>query len=394
MGVKRKKARVECYLLALAIVVVVLAICYWNIGEIASLYYRYFPEAMPDTWFLFALMAVVIVIACVNALLKSWRIGSLEVMLLMVLSFALIGAFIGYVFGYFWQIDEYPLWQHTMLAMMGLGAIVSVVCLLIPDSSIASKGLTEVDAYNEPRLYSIMEGLCEKADCPMPHLYVSEQNEFNAYAFGKYGKKRGIVVMRPLMDLLDDDELEAVLGHEMSHIMHRDVPLMVVASTCARTLSVFASVMGLLALISGLMIGAGAASTSSRKSNDGSGLVFLFILVILIPIVIVGAILYISVPLAAVTMAPGLSRRREYGADEGSAMITGKPMSLATALVKMDVAYAKIGTSLKPGVTTDLMISSPFVKSKMKLKERLLSSHPSTEERVKRLKALDGKLNG
>ena len=394
MDVKRKRAGVGRYLLALIFILLVSAICYRYRSEIESAYYSYFPEALPDTWFLFVLIALILVLVCVNTLLKSWRIGSVEVLLLMVLSFALIGAFIGYVFGYIWQIDEYPLWQHTMLAMMGLGAIVSVVCLLIPDSSRATKGLMEVDRSNEPRLFRIMEGLCEKADCPMPSLYVSEANEFNAYAFGKYSKKRGIVVMRPLMELLDDDELEAVLGHELTHIMHRDVPLMVVASTCARTLCIFSLVMGILALISGLMIGASASASSSRRNNDGAGLVFLAILLIFIPVVIVGAVLYVSVPLAAVTMAPGLSRKREYGADEGSAMITGKPMKLASALMKMEAVYAKVGTDLKPGTTTDLMIANPFVRSKMKLKERLLSTHPTTEERVKRLEILDRKLNG
>ncbi len=381
------------YVLALLLILIVLVICYTNQNKLRSLYYTYFPDALPDTWYLFALIAIIIVIACVNALVKSWRIGSLEVVLLMIMSFALIGAFIGYVFGFVWQIDEYPLWQHTMLAMMGLGAIVSVVCLLIPDSSRATNGLTKVDSTNEPRLFSIMEGLCEKAGCPMPNLYISEQIEYNAYAFGKYGKNRGIVIMRPMLDLLDDDELESVLGHELSHILHKDVPLMTVASTCARTLSVFALVMGLLALISGVMIG-GAASSSSSKNNGGAGFVFFIILLILIPIVIVGAILYVSVPLAAVTMAPGLSRKREYGADEGSAMITRKPLKLASALKKIDILYSNVGTSLKPGVTTDMMIANPFVKTKMKLSDKLLMWHPSTEDRVKRLTELDKKLNG
>jgi len=91
-------------------------------------------------------------------------------------------------------------------------------------------------------------------------------------------------------------------------------------------------------------------------------------------------------------MAPGLSRSREFGADEGSAMITGNPLALASALTKMDLAYTMIKTGLKPGTRTDLMIIDPFDPKKMKLKDRLLRSHPGTADRVKRLEMLDKKM--
>lgn len=99
-----------------------LASVFWLLrDQIKEFYDCYLAYALPGTWLLVALVAAVIIIPCINAVLKSWRASSLEVVLLMTLSFALIGAFIGYVFGFFWQIDEFPLWQHTMLAMMGLG---------------------------------------------------------------------------------------------------------------------------------------------------------------------------------------------------------------------------------------------------------------------------------
>lgn len=379
---------------AAVLLIAALALVFWLLrDQIKQLYDCCLADTLPGTWLLCALILAVIIIPCINAILKSWRASSLEVMLLMTLSFALIGVFIGYVFGFFWQIDEFPLWQHTMLAMMGLGALAAVVCLLFPDPDPSKvKGLTKVYQSNEPRLYSIMEGLCEKAGCSMPPLYIDERKELNAYTFGKYRSRQGIVVMRPMLDILDDDELEGILGHELSHMLHRDVALMTSASTCARVLCAFSMVVGIVSLVGTAILGASASSSSRKSSSGGEGMLFLILLVVFIPIIIVGAVLYIAVPLAAVTMAPGLSRSREFGADEGSAMITGNPLALASALTKMDLAYSMVKTGLKPGTRTDLMIIDPFDPKKMKIKDRLLRSHPTTADRVKRLEALDNKM--
>ena len=371
-----------------------LASVFWLLRDrMREFYDCYLAYALPGTWLLVALVAAAIIIPCINAVLKSWRASSLEVVLLMTLSFALIGAFIGYVFGFFWQIDEFPLWQHTMLAMMGLGALAAVVCLLYPDPDPSKmEGLTKVDRNNEPRLYSIMEGLCGKAGCPMPPLYIDERKELNAYTFGKYKSRQGIVIMRPMLAFLEDDEIEGILGHELSHMLHRDVALMTSASTCARVLCAFSVVVGIVSLVGTAILGASASSSSKKSSDGGEGILFLILLVIFIPIIIVGAVLYLAVPLAAVTMAPGLSRSREFGADEGSAMITGNPLALASALTKMDLAYTMIKTGLKPGTRADLMIIDPFDPKKMKIKDRLLRSHPGTADRVKRLEMLDKKM--
>lgn len=381
------------YPAALLFIAAIALICWLLRGQIKEYYEFYFPDALPGTWLLCALIASAFILPCLNAIMRSWQMSSIEVMLLMTLSFALVGAFIGYVFGFFWQIDEFPLWQHTMLAMMGLGALAATACLLYPDPDPSkAKGLTRVYESNEPRLWSIMKGLCEKADCPMPPLYIDERMEFNAYTFGKYRSRQGIVIMRPMLDILEDDELEGVLGHELSHMLHRDVALMTSASTCARVLCWFSVVVGIVSLVGSAILGASASSSSRKSSGGGEGMLFLMLLVIFIPIIIVGAVLYLAVPLAAVTMAPGLSRSREYGADEGSAKITGKPLALASALLKIEVYYATISTQLKPGTRTDLMIFDPLNPKKLKIKDRLLRSHPSTVDRVKRLEDLEKKM--
>ena len=350
-------------------------------------------DVVPGMWVMLALLISVAAIPILNAFLESWRIDSLEVVLMTVLAFASVGFFIGFVFGYFYQIDEYPLWQHTMLIMLGLGAAVSAACLIVPDRRFdAEKGFSMVTDYNYPRLNSIYDGLCRKAGVrERPPLYVGNWDSFNAFAFGKYRSRQGTVVLEPLLRMLDDDEIEGVLGHELSHLLHHDIAVTTVTSTCARALTAFSVVMGIAALASSFILGAGG-STSSK--NSGGGFVYLFMLVILLPVIIVGAVLWASVSLAMIAMAPGMSRSREYGADEGSAMITGKPMALASALRKLEHANRVSGTSLKPGVTTDQMIGDPFVGTRMRLKERLLSTHPSTDDRIRRLEALEKKLHG
>lgn len=390
----KRKAAVAIILLA----VVVIA-CYVERARIRAFYAEHFPDALPGMWYVMLLIAAIVVSVAANRFLKSWRVSSLEVMLLMVLSFGLIGAFVGLVFGYFWQIDEYPLWQHCMVAMTAVGALAALICLLIPERDReGEKGYMRVDPTNDPRLYGIMEDLCVKAGCEMPPLYLLDIDVCNAYAFGKFGKHTGIIVTRPLREMMDDDELEGILGHELTHIRHHDVAVMTMASTCARVLCVFSAVMGVMAMVAGAILASGGSSTSRTRpgsnASGGAAIVYFMMLIALIPVVITGIVLYASVPLAAVTMAPGLSRSREYGADEGSALITGKPMALASALMKLDDYSRGHRTSVKPSAVTDRMIADPFLGTKLKLKDRLLRSHPTTADRVRRLQALEKRING
>lgn len=376
-----------------AIIAVVVAACFQYRYYITDWLRPYLGNVVPEMWIMAALVLSAIVLPIVNAVMRSWRISSLEVLLLMIISFALVGAFIGYIFGFFYMIDEYPLWQHAMLAMMAVGAVAAVACLLVPDPKFSpGNGFVEVDEDTDPRLHAIFSDLCGKAGVEPPPLYIWNAKSYNALAFEKYRKRQGIIILAPMLDIMDDDELEGILGHELSHLIHRDSAVMSVASICARTLAAFSCVMGILALISSAILGS-AGSSKSSKSGD-AGMLYLLMVVALIPIVIVGAVLWISVPLAMVVMVPGISRTREYGADEGSAMITGKPLALASALLKLDEANRRIRTSLRPGVTADLMISDPFSGSRMKLKERLMSTHPSIADRVIRLEALNAKMKG
>lgn len=390
---ERGKGRIVA---GIAVLAVLVAVLYHYRYRIEWFYYDHFPEAVPGTWLLFALIAAVAAIAIANAFMRSWRLSTLNVLLLMTLSFALIGAFIGLVFGRFYQPDNGALWQDCMLFMMGIGFLASVGCLLFPEKDLSRiKGLVLATPQNEPGLYEMMGGLCDMAGHPRVPVYVWDIPEYNAFAFGRFQGKQGIVVFRPLMDLLDDDELEGILGHELSHILHHDRIVNSVSSACGRTLSALALVWGFLAMMAAAFLGSGVQSASkSRSKSSGAGGLFIIILfLLLIPIIIVGGVLYLSVPLAAITVAPAMSRSREFGADEGSAMLTGKPLALASALEKLSGAIYSSSTSLKPGVMTDQMICDPFLGKKRKLKERLLRTHPSDKERIARLRRLDERLN-
>lgn len=381
-------------IVAIAIVTMLLLITYHYRYRIESLYYEHFWDALPGTWMIIGLVALIVLLAIADLFVKSYRIESLEVALFMVLSFATIGAFVGYVFGFFWQVDEYPLWQHTMLVMLGIGAFAALICLFVPDHDPKDiEGMYQVNEYRFPRVYDAMKDLCDNAGCEMPPVFVSDKNIVNAHTTGKYRSRQYIVVYKPLLDILDDDELKGVLGHELSHMLHHDIVIQSISSACADVLLIFARVMGLVTFISGAMIG--AASIGSSKNTTGAGcLAYFLLLIFLVPIFIVGAVLCISVPLAAITMVPCMSRKREFGADEGAARLTGDPLALARALIDMECAIQSMPVVLKQNARTSMMIVNPFIGVKRKLMYRLLPNHPSTEDRVKRLKELDRKMNG
>lgn len=150
---KRKSAA------AIILLAVVVIACYVERARIRAFYAEHFPDALPGMWYVMLLIAAIVVSVAANSFLKSWRVLSLEVVLLMVLSFGLIGAFIGLVFRYFWQIDEYPLWQYCMVAMTAVGALAALICLLIPERDCeGEKGYTRVNPSNDLCSNCIMEG--------------------------------------------------------------------------------------------------------------------------------------------------------------------------------------------------------------------------------------------
>lgn len=220
----------------------------------------------------------------------------------------------------------------------------------------------------EPRLYGIVESLAIRAGLPMPEVGVSEVPMPNAFATGRNPKNAAVVATRPLLNLLDDDELEGVMAHEMSHVKNRDILVMSVASTLASIIA-FVTRMGVYsALFSG--------------DNRNSGGLILMVLIDL------------TVPLAASLVQLGVSRSREYLADESGGRLTGKPMALASALHKLETGCSMSSNTYNNDAYNSVWISNPSGTRVKSLMSNLFRTHPSTDERIDKLRALDAELNG
>lgn len=220
----------------------------------------------------------------------------------------------------------------------------------------------------EPRLYRIVENLAMQAGLPMPEVGVSDMPMPNAFATGRNPKNAAVVATRQILNLLNDDELEGVMAHELSHVKNRDILVMSVASTMA----------SVVAYVTRMAVW--AALLNSDENNGGN--------------LIIAIIADITLPIAAMLIQLGVSRNREYLADESGARLTGRPMALASALTKLESGCsAKTNTYDNPS-TANMWISNPFGQRRTRGLVNLFRTHPSTPDRIERLKKLDEEING
>lgn len=215
----------------------------------------------------------------------------------------------------------------------------------------------EVDKKSAPELYGIVEKLARKAQIPMPRVYIIDSPVPNAFATGRDPEHAAVAVNTALADILDKDELEGVLAHELSHVKHRDILVSTVAASMAGAISTIAQW--------GMFLGGGRDEDGESRNPIASILIM------------------ILAPLAAAMIQMAVSRSREYMADESGGELCGNPNALADALLKIE-AFAR--RKVMPGATeatAHMFIINPF--SGMDAKQ-LFSTHPSTEERVQLLR--------
>ncbi|MBN9319926.1 MAG: M48 family metallopeptidase [Caulobacterales bacterium] len=211
-----------------------------------------------------------------------------------------------------------------MLAAAPLAIGVSLVWFAIAyfaNTSIidALTGARPVTRNEEPELYNLLENLCISRGLPMPGLHIIETDALNAFASGVTQKQYAVTVTRGLMQTLNKDELEAVLGHELTHILSRDVRTMVIAS-------VFAGIITLLAqVIFRAIMWGGVGRSSSREDRKGGNFIFV---IIALAVAAVGYVLAIVIRMA-------LSRQREFVADAGAVALTKNPDAMISALQKI-----------------------------------------------------------
>ena len=215
-----------------------------------------------------------------------------------------------------------------------------------------------VDKNSASGLYNIVSRLTKKANLPMPKLYIIPERQPNAFATGRNYEHAAVAVTEGLLELLSDEEVEAVIAHELSHIKHYDMLIGTVAATIAGAIAMLANF--------GMMFG----GSSEDRPN---------------PIIMI--ILMIIMPLAATIIQMSVSRSREFMADEGAAKITGHPEWLQSALIKLDNYARGITLPEAEPQTAHMFIINPFTGKDISMKQ-LFSTHPSTQERVERLEEL------
>ena len=223
----------------------------------------------------------------------------------------------------------------------------------------------------EPRLYGIVESLADRAGLPMPEVGISEVPMPNAFATGRSPKDAAVVATRPLLDLLTDEELEGVMAHEMSHVKNRDILVMSLASVMASMIS-FVTRMGVYAAI------------LNGGNRNPAGLIIMIVA-------------DIAAPIAAALIQLGVSRSREYLADESGGRLTGRPMALADALMKLErgcTVAASASGSYDRDAYSSVWITNPTGTKIKSTLSGLFRTHPSTEDRIAKLRELDRELNG
>ncbi|MBI4825063.1 MAG: zinc metalloprotease HtpX [Nitrospirae bacterium] len=219
-----------------------------------------------------------------------------------------------------------------------------------------AKEVTQSDA---PELYSIVRNLAQRAQLPMPKVYIIEQPQPNAFATGRNPEHAAVAVTTGIMQILSREELEGVLAHELAHVKNRDILIATVAATVAGAISYLAH-MAQWAMIFG-----------GRDDDEGGN-----------PIVAI--VMMIVAPIAAMLIQMAISRSREYAADAGGARIAGNPRHLASALKKLQMASKQIPMNATPA-TAHMFIVNPLSARGF---ANLFSTHPPMEERVARLESM------
>jgi len=225
-----------------------------------------------------------------------------------------------------------------------------------------AKPVTEAEA---PELYRIVRSLCQRANLPMPKIYIIPSDTPNAFATGRNPRNAAVAVTQGLLKMLTEEEIAGVLGHELAHIKHKDILIQTIAATIVGAIT-FLARMGQWALIFG--------GFGGDRDDDGN------------PLAIVAAVvMLIVIPIAAVLLQLAISRSREYYADEEGAKICGNPIYLANALRKIAYGVERLPMEgAKPG-TAHMFIVNPLSGESI---ARLFSTHPPIEERVRRLEKL------
>ena len=252
-------------------------------------------------------------------------------------------------------VGNYFAGQNGMLMALVLAGVMNFVAYFFSDKiALATYRAQPVTREQLPRVYGIVERLSQKMSIPMPKLYVIPTDSPNAFATGRNPQHASVAVTAGILNLLNDEELEGVLAHELGHVNNRDILISSIAATIAGAITYLARF--------GFFFGGG-----ERDDRRGGGIGALLMLIL--------------APLAAIMIQLWVSRTREYHADETGAQLTGNPYALASALSKLD-AYSRRAPLVATPSTAHLFIIQPFLGMNF---GSLFSTHPPIAKRIERL---------
>ncbi|MBI2363381.1 MAG: zinc metalloprotease HtpX [Deltaproteobacteria bacterium] len=228
-------------------------------------------------------------------------------------------------------------------------------------------GAQEVSPNDDPELHGLVQELATRAGLPMPKVYVIPEETTNAFATGRNPQHAAVAVTHGIRRILNKRELAGVLGHELAHVMNRDILIGTIAATLAGAISYLAHMAQWAAMFGG---------GRDRDEEGGGGNIFGLIFMMIVA------------PLAAMLIQMAVSRSREYGADAGGAKICGDPLALASALRKLHMGAQNIPLQVSDATanaTAHMFIVNPLSAGGI---ANLFSTHPPMEERIARLEAM------
>ena len=278
--------------------------------------------------------------------------------------FFLLLAIVGYAVGFLFM--NSGIWGVTVAMIIGF---IYALTMIFQSTEIvmSMNGAREVDRNEEPVLYHVVEDMAMVAQIPMPRVYVIDDPGLNAFATGSNPQNAAVAATSGILEIMNREELEAVIGHEVSHIRNLDIRISTIAVALASAIT-------LLSSMAGRMMWWGGASRSRRNSDrDSGGLEVIMLVISLLAIVLA--------PLAATLVQLAISRQREFLADASSVELTRNPQGMINALLKLENSQPM--SHHVDDASSALYINDPQKRGFLK---KLFYTHPPISERIERLK--------
>lgn len=285
---------------------------------------------------------------------------------LLLLVFFLLLGLVGYGVGYLWLGSGFG---GLILALV-IGFIYAVTMIFQSTNVVmAMNGAREVDEQSAPNLYHVVEDMAMVAQIPMPRVFIVDDPSMNAFATGSSPKNAAVAATTGLLAVMNREELEGVIGHEVSHIRNYDIRISTIAVALASAITMLAG------MARNMMFWGGGRRRNDDDRNGSSGLEIILLIISLIAIILA--------PLAATLVQLAISRQREFLADASSVELTRNPQGMINALLKLDNS-----TPMQQHVddaSAALDINDPKKESGL---QKLFYTHPPISERVERLKQM------